>query len=225
MDIFNKAILSFYKSKFDVPEATIKKWMDAETWFSGKEAADFHFDCEVIADDEDFSIAAKLKGADLSKFAHTPKALMDTIMEQNESEKQADVVEVEPEAVEVVAEEPVEVKAEEPVEEKETTVEAPVEEPKAEVILPVETPEPEIKTVTLAECEMRVKGMQSKMGKQLDSLRKEYDAKILDFTNQLKQKDIELTEAKAAVTSYAEQLEKAKRELQETASALEQKLE
>lgn len=49
--------------------------MDEETWFSGREAYDFKFNCEVIPDAGEFSIAAKVKDLDLSKFKNKPKVL------------------------------------------------------------------------------------------------------------------------------------------------------
>lgn len=50
MDVMNDAIVSFYKSKFDLPIDMIKQYMDEETWFSGREAEAFNFKCEVIPD-------------------------------------------------------------------------------------------------------------------------------------------------------------------------------
>jgi len=78
-------------------------------------------------------------------------------------------------------------------------------------------------TITKAEAESRVQGMQSAMAKQMDALRKDYEAKINDLTNQLKASGEELTEAKAKVTSLTADLEKTNAELQTTASALVEK--
>lgn len=81
----------------------------------------------------------------------------------------------------------------------------------------------EAEIVTKAEADKRVSGMQSTMQKQIDSLKKDYEAKIEDFTNQLKAKDAELKKVQANVISLTQSLEDTKRELAETASALEEK--
>ena len=94
MDVMNDAIISFYKSKFDLSAETLKAMMDAETWFSGKEAHDFKFDCEVTPDASGFSIAAKLKDFDLAQFKHTPKNLTTEIkvdMENTETKLEQEI--------------------------------------------------------------------------------------------------------------------------------------
>lgn len=73
MEKMNEAILSFYRSKFDLTDDELKAYMDEETWFSGSEAQNFKFNCEVI-DDEDvkLQLAAKF---DLTRFHKIPEAL------------------------------------------------------------------------------------------------------------------------------------------------------
>ena len=205
MDIMNEAIISFYKSKFDLPAETLKSLMDQETWFSGKEAADFKFNCEVLPDESGFSIAAKLKDVDLSKFKNRPKVLD---MEKEEEIKQA--------SEEVKDETVAEVKAEE------TPAEPVVEEPKDEVKDEVKEEVVE-EMVPKAECDKRVSGMQSAMAKQIDALKKEYNAKIEDLQVQMKAKDEELAKCKAEATSLAQNLEKSAKELSEMTSALAEK--
>lgn len=61
------------------------------------------------------------------------------------------------------------------------------------------------------------------MAKQLDALKKEHEAKILEFTNQIQAKDEELTAVKNEVTNLAQKLECTTDELQRTASALMEK--
>lgn len=201
MDVMNDAIISFYKSKFDLSAEVLKQMMDEETWFSGREAHDFMFKCEVMPDESGFNIAAKLKDIDLSKFMHTPKALKEIIMEKEQEIKQAND--------EVKNEEVVETKADE------TPAKTVVEEPKAEVV--------EEETVPKAEVEKRVSGMQSAMAKQMDALKKDYEAKIADFQVQIKAKDEELATAKAEATSLAKKLEDSAKELSEVTSALAEK--
>lgn len=201
MDVMNDAIISFYKSKFDLSAEVLKQMMDAETWFSGREAQDFAFKCEVIPDAGGFSIAAKLKDIDLSKFKNIPKVLD---MEKEEELKQAN---------DEVKEEVVETKAEE------TSVETVVEEQKNEVV-EEETVE---ETVPKAEVEKRVSGMQSTMAKQMDAMKKDYEAKIANFQVQIKAKDEELATVKAEATSLAKKLEDSTNELSKLTSALEEK--
>lgn len=209
MDVMNEAIISFYKSKFDLSAEILKEMMNQETWFSGKEAANFKFNCEVIADADGFSIAAKLKDIDLSKFKHTPKALKDIIMEKEQEIKQAND----------------EVKNEEVVEEKaeETVAETVVEEPKAEVVEETKEEETVEETVPKAEVDKRVSGMQSAMAKQMDAMKKDYEAKIADLQVQMKAKDEELAKVNAEATSLAEKLETFNKELSALTSALEEK--
>ena len=205
MDVMNEAIISFYKSKFDLSAEILKEMMNQETWFSGKEAANFKFNCEVIADADGFSIAAKLKDIDLSKFKHIPKALK---MEKEEELKQANITE------EVV----VETKAEE------TPAETVVEEPKDEVVEETsKAEEPVEEMVAKAEVDKRVSGMQSAMAKQMDAMKKDYEAKIADFQVQIKAKDEELATVKAEATSLAKKLEDSTNELSKLTSALEEK--
>lgn len=201
MDVMNDAIISFYKSKFDLSAEVLKQMMDEETWFSGREAHDFMFNCEVMPDESGFNIAAKLKDIDLSKFMHTPKALKDIIMEKEQEIKQAND----------------EVKNEEVVEEKaeETAAETVVEEPKEDVVVE--------ETVTKAEADKRVSGMQSAMAKQMDAMKKDYEAKIADLQVQMKAKDEELAKVNADATSLAQKLEDFNKELSAMASALEEK--
>ena len=78
-------------------------------------------------------------------------------------------------------------------------------------------------TVPKAEVEKRVSGMQSTMAKKMDAMKKDYEAKISDFQNQLKMKDEELAKAKAESTSLAERLDKTTKELTDMSSALEEK--
>ena len=209
MDVMNDAIISFYRSKFDLTPETLKSLMDQETWFSGKEAEAFNFNCEVIADEAGYKIAAKLKDIDLSKFKHLPKALKEIIMEKEQEIKQAN---------DEVKEEVVDEKAEE------TKVEEPVvEEPKAEVVEETKAEEPKEEMVAKAEVDKRVSGMQSAMAKQMDAMKKDYEAKIADFEVQMRVKDEELTKARADVTSLTESLDKSTKELAEMTSAFKEK--
>ena len=85
MDTINDAIISFYLSKFDLTKEVLKQMMNDETWFIGKEAQTFKFNCEVTPDARDFKIAAMVKGFDFARFKNTPKALREMIMENKDT--------------------------------------------------------------------------------------------------------------------------------------------
>ena len=60
MDKMNAAIMSFYRSKFDLSDNILKQMMDEETWISGSDASNFKLNAEVIADAHEFKMAASL---------------------------------------------------------------------------------------------------------------------------------------------------------------------
>lgn len=207
LDQYRDALLAIYRTKFNMSDEVIKKMLDDETWIIGVSAAMFELNAEVIPTQEPLRAAAFAKR--MPKFMHTPKALKEIIMEKEEELKQAnieEVAEVKTEDVEVTAEETTkeEVVVEEPKDEE--TAEEPVEE-----------------TVPKAEVEKRVSGMQSAMAKQMDALKKDYEAKISEFQIQIKTKDEELAKAKAEATRLSECLDSTSRELSEMTSALQEK--
>lgn len=207
LDQYRDALLAIYRTKFDMSDDTIKAALDAETWIIGEQASMFKLNAEVIPTQEPLRAAAFAKA--MPKFMHTPKALKDIIMEKEEEIKQAND----------------EVKNEEVVEEKaeETAAETVVEEPKAEV---VEEPKEDVvveETVPKAEVEKRVSGMQSAMAKQMDAMKKDYEAKITDLQVQIKAKDEELAKVNTDATRLAHKLEDFNKELTAMASALEEK--
>lgn len=168
MDTINDAIISFYLSKFDLTKEVLKQMMNEETWFIGKEAQTFKFNCEVTPDARDFKIAAMVKGFDFGSFKNTPKALREMIMENKDTnEIKADAT---PMTETVEKEEQKEVVAEAETVETETveeTVESAQEEEATTQVeeeeKPVVVEEPEM--VTKADCDKRVSGMQSAMAK------------------------------------------------------------
>lgn len=193
LDTYRDALVAIYRTKFDMSDEAIIKMMEAETWILGEQAPMFNLKAEVIPTEEPLRAAAFAK---MPKFVHTPKALKEIIMEKAE-EKTAEQM-----LVEAVEEEPKE----------ETKAEEPKEEPKAEGEM-----------VAKAEADKRVSGMQSAMAKQMDALKKDYEAKIQNFEVQIKAKDEELTKVKAEVTSLADSLEKSQKELSEMTSAFKEK--
>lgn len=216
LDQYRDALLAIYRTKFDMlSDETIKKLLDDETWIIGESSTMYSNKIEVIPTVEPLRAAAFTKS--MPKFMKTPKALKEIIMEKEEMKKASDseiIEEVKEEVTEVLAEE---TKAEEPIVE-ELKEEEKKEEPKDE-----KAEEPKEDMVPKAECEKRVSGMQSAMAKQMDALKKDYDAKIEDFKVQMKAKDEELTKAKAEVTSLTEKLEKSNKELSDMTSTLMEK--
>lgn len=203
LDKYRDALLSIYRTKFvGLWDDGIKKLLDAETWILGQQAEAFGLKAEVIPTAQPLKIAASGK---MPKFMNVPKRLKEIIMEKEEEIKQANDEVKETEVVEEKAEE--------------TPAETVVEEPKDEVV-EEETVE---ETVPKAEVEKRVSGMQSAMAKQMDNMKKDYEAKILDFQNQLRAKDEELATVKAEATSLTERLETSTKELSDMTSALEEK--
>lgn len=189
LDTIKRAMLAIYRTKFDLPEERIAELLDAETWFSGREAAEFRFAATVVPDADDFRIAAKIRDFDMSKFRNfsMPNEVKNEVSEENISETNTEEQAV---AVEETRDE---TQADETVEENPTG-----EVPSAE------TPE---EMIPRCEVEKRVSGMQSTMAKKLDALRADYEARINDFRNQLVAKDEELTAVKATVTSLTQTLE------------------
>ena len=202
LDQYRDALVAIYRTKFDMNDDMIKSMLADETWIIGEQASMFKLNAEVIPTEEPLRAAAFAKH--MPKFMKTPKALKEIIMEKEEEIKQA--------SEEVKDETVAEVKAEE------TPAEPVVEEPKDEVKEEVVE-----EMVPKAECDKRVSGMQSAMAKQIDALKKEYNAKIEDLQVQMKAKDEELAKCKAEATSLAQNLEKSAKELSEMTSALAEK--
>ena len=199
LDQYRDALIAIYRTKFDMWDDGIEKMLAAETWIRGDSASLFGLKAEVIPTAEPFRIAASLK---MPKFKNLPKAFKEIIMEKEEEMKKVDD----------------EVKNEEVVEEKveETQAEEPVvEEAKAE--------EPKEEMVAKAEADKRVSGMQSAMAKQMDAMKKDYEAKIADFEVQIKAKDEELTKTMALVTSLTDDLKNTSDELSKMTSAFKEK--
>ena len=202
LDQYRDALLAIYRTKFETSDDVIKQALDAETWIIGESAPMFMLKAEVIPTQEPLRAAAFAK--QMPKFVNTPKALKEIIMEKEEELKN-DVAQNE--QVEEKAEE---VKTEEPKEETQVEETPTAEEPSEEMI-------------AKAEADKRVSGMQSAMAKQMDALKKDYEAKIADFEVQMKVKDEELTKAMAEVTSLTDCLNETSEELSRMTSAFQEK--
>ena len=206
MDKINEAILSFYRSKFDLSDEELKRLMDEETWITGGDVGTFKLSAEIVDSEEEFNIAAKLAN---SHFKNMPKELRNLM--ENKTEDKA----VEDKLVITVAEEPDEEKKEPETPDTEEPDTPDTEEP--------DTEEPDEEKVTKAEADKRVSGMQAKMQGKINDLKADFDARIKEFQNQLKAKDEELQSYKNECISLNSKLETAEKELSEKTSALEAK--
>lgn len=209
MDKMNKAILSFYRSKFSLTDEELENYMNEETWFSGSEAMDFKLKCNVVHDNA-VKVAASLKKYN---FKHLPKGLkMEEEKEVLEEEKIEETQIEEEKPVDEVTEE-VEEKTEEKTEEvEEESVEDlknKIEELEAKLAEYEKEDDEEEEMVTKEDCEKRVSGMQAKMQLQIN-----------DFVNQLKVREEELAKFKADAIRLQNELETSSNELSKVTSAL-----
>ena len=217
LDQYRDALIAIYRTKFDMLDDSIEKMLAAETWIIGDSASFFGLKAEVIPTAEPFRIAASLK---MPKFKHLPKAFKEIIMEKEEEIKKEVVEETQAEVVEETKAEVVEETKAEVVEETQAEV---VEETKAEVVEETKAEEPKEEMVAKAQVEKRVSGMQSAMAKQMDAMKKDYEAKIADFEVQIKAKDEELTKTMALVISLTDDLKNTSDELSKMTSAFKEK--
>lgn len=222
LDQYRDALLAIYRTKFDTTDEVIKKMLEDETWIIGESAPFFSLNAEVIPTQEPLRAAAFAK--QMPKFMHTPKALKDIIMEKEKALKAQDDLTTGANNEMKEQEENKEQMTEEAVQEAVEVQEAKTEEVTAEAAEEKkEEEQPAEEMVAKAEVDKRVSGMQSAMAKQMDAMKKDYEAKIADFQVQIKAKDEELTKAKAEVTSLSESLEKSAKELAEMTSAFKEK--
>lgn len=225
LDKMRDALIAVYRTKFDLTDEAIKKAMDEETWIMGKDAGTFNLKAEIIPTEEPLKAAA-FAGKAIPKFLHVPQTIADLIATKAEEKKAEEPKAKKLETLDYSSLTDAEVKE---IREEANTMAKQREEmvAKSHEAEPTAEPKAEAEMVTKAEADKRVSGMQSKMQAQINDLRKEYDAKIEDFTNQLKVKDEELVKAKADATRLAADLESEKTahaELSEKTSALEQAL-
>lgn len=194
--------------------------LDDETWIIGEASSMFTLKCEVIPTQEPLRAAAFAKA--MPKFMHTPKALKEIIMEKEETLKAADLTTAADTEMNE-QEDKKDLTAEQEVQKEVEAEEAKAEAAQEEAVEQAKEEQPAEDMVAKAEVDKRVSGMQSAMAKQMDAMKKDYEAKIADFQVQIKAKDEELTKAKAEVTSLNESLEKSAKELAEMTSAFKEK--
>lgn len=218
------AMVSIYRTKFDMAEDGISRLMDEETWISTDDIGKYKLRATVI--DGTARIAASVTKA--AYYAHIKRHIRGQLMDEDDDKKKTEDEQTEdtpadPHAEDQHAEEQVDTSTEDkPVEEKPTEDEQtdkPTEETVGtlrERIAELERENEELHRQIDAPVEDRVRGMQSRMQMQIN-------AQKTEFENQLQARAEELTKAQAEVTSLRADLEKVKGELQTTASALDDK--
>lgn len=202
LDKFREAMISIYRTKFDVSDELIKQMLDSETWIIGEQVAAFKLNAEIIPVEEPFKAVALGN----NPFKKMPVALKEKLNMCLTTSSSIEETKLKNEtiAMEKEIEEKIEESSEQVVEE------TPVAEEKEEMFCK-------------AEVEKRVSGMQSTMAKKMDIMKKEYEAKIEDFKVQIKDFEGKLEAARAESIRLQENLDNAKRELLSQASALEEK--
>ena len=202
LDKMKSALIAIYRTKFDVADEVIAKMMDEETWILGQDAETYKLKAEVIPVAEPLKAAA-FAGKEMPKWLHIPQEITDLLSAK------------------------VEAKAEVKPEPKAGKLEATIDYFGLGNKPAVPTADEPAEMITKAEADKRVSGMQSAMAKQIDSLKKDYEARITDFDNQLKAANEELAKVKANATRLASDYESAKEanaELSKQTSALKAEL-
>ena len=203
LDKMRDALLAVYRTKFDLTDEAIKKLMDDETWIIGKDAETFKLKCEIIPTEEPLKAAA-FAGKTLPKWMHTPQTIKDLVAKPVEAK--AEDTDPDPDDVEELRK-VIEILKEENASLKSKLAEC--EKKLAECDKPTEGEE---ETVTKAQVEKRISGIQASMQKQIN-----------DFKIQLKAKGEELIKAQADVTRLTASLDTTSKELSEMTSAFEAK--
>ena len=239
LDRCKKALISFYKSKFDLTEEEIEKLLIAETWIDAKSVEAYKFNCDVIPSETPMKLAASIK----KTIAHfNNKQIIESIFNmtnenKDEVEKTEEQQKVEEPTAENIKQEevvvsPEEVKTEE-VKTDEVTEEEKKEPEEVEVTISIEELQKEnealkqeiasLKQQLEEPVDKRVSGMQSKMQGKINDLTKDFTDKINDFKNQLEMKTQELDLLNKKSIELKESLDKAESELHNCVSALEVK--
>lgn len=220
LEQMKKSMVKFYKTKFDMTDDEIDDMLEKETWIDSDNYTEYKLNCSIIPSSEPMRIAASISD---KHFKNIPKRIMNMKNEEKIEKVEEEKVE-EPKAEEPKTEEKVEEpkteepKSEEPdqddIEELRKTIEILKEENEAlkNKLAECEKEKEASDTVSKAECEKRVSGMQASMQKQIN-----------DFKSQLKVKEEELTKAQADVTRLNDSLEQTAKELSYTASILAEK--
>ena len=215
LDKCKECMMGFYRKHSKVNDQELTRYLDEETWFTGKELATA-FDVDVLPNDKALDIAAKF---DLSKFRKLPKGLTMKSEEKIETETETEQpAVVETKTAEVEEPDPDQEDAEELrkvieiLKQENETLKGKLAECEKKLAECGKPGEGEEETVTKAQVEKRISGIQASMQKQIN-----------DFKNQLTAKSEELIKAKADVTRLTESLNNTSKELSDMASAFEEK--
>lgn len=237
------AMMGYYRKHSKVDDELLSRYINDETWFLGTEFADV-FECEVIACDRRFDIAAK---CDLTKFNKIDKRILDMTNEKKivEEEEKKEEISVNPiptnedgstdEKKEPLTDEKIEESMPDEVKEKpdEKVMDMDMDDLMEKLFeyerrIEFLTKENEELTRKLSKCGKPDEDKEEMVSKKecekrVSGMQSKMQSKINDFTSQLKVKDEELNKAKAELTSLNQRLEEANGELSNMASALEEK--
>ena len=219
LEQLKKSMISIYKTKFRLSDDEIAKLLEEETWIDSSSIAKYKLDAEVVGTPA-VKIAAKIK----KNFKNIPKELisMETLEQEQEESKKLENAATEEGMPEDEDKEEGAAQAKDEADGQQDDKDDQLAQ-LANRVAELEHENEELKKQLDAPVEDRVRGMQSKMAKQLNAQKAEYSAKIEDFQNQLRAKAEELTQMKAEVTSLNDKLENATKELSKTTSALVEK--
>ena len=219
LEQLKKSMISIYKTKFRLSDDEIAKLLEEETWIDSSSIAKYKLDAEVVGTPA-VKIAAKIK----KNFKNIPKELisMETLEQEQEESKKLENAATEEGMPEDEDKEEGAAQAKDEADGQQDDKDDQLAQ-LANRVAELEHENEELKKQLDAPVEDRVRGMQSKMAKQLNAQKAEYSAKIEDFQNQLRAKAEELTKMKAEVTSLNDKLENATKELSKTTSALVEK--
>lgn len=196
LDQMKQAILGFYRGKFEKTDEELCALMDAETWFTGANAADFGFKANVIATEEPLRAAACAR--QLPGFAKIPEA----------AEKLFALgkpVAAEPPAAPAPAEDDLEAKF------------------TARLSAAMKSRDTEINELKAKLVDVQKRAAESFAAVE-QQFKDSASAAEKNFQDQLEAKDKELMTAKAEITRLAGALDQTKKELTEASSALEVKV-
>ena len=237
LDKMRQALVSFYRSKFDLLDEDIIRMMDGETWISGSEAKGYNLDVTLMEDDAKSLVAAKamVKQVYAIRNNRGAKNMIEKEIEQieEEIEKTEETPVEKAEGEEIVA--PEEEKQEELTEEAEKAEgeeEAPVEPEKKE-------PTVEELQAVIAELEEKIKELEKQLEEKtaepaepaeplepvepvearVAKCQSVFQKKINDLKSEMHVRDEELQKAKAAVSHLEEEMQKSATELAKAQAA------
>ena len=223
LDKFKMALVSIYRSKFNLPSGEIERMMDDESWILGEQSEAYKLACEVIPSKEPLNVSACIDPS--NRLNGIPNKLKNILKgNRMENTKSGIKSEAEPDEKKEPEDQESEEKEEKP-EDRVAELEKEIEELKAKLAEYEEEEDDDDKgedkeTVSKDEADRRVSGMQSAMQAQMNDLKKDYEAKLEDLNQQRKTASEELARVNDKVIGLADSLEKSKKELEAALSAL-----